>query len=168
MIKKILVNISNYQRQQIDELVDRGIVSTVSEAVRLGLMMFVKREKLNLWDKQFFTEYEAGILVRNHRTGVLLSAHFQRDLNSLVKEKESRLRGGVWVILRKIVHHFDSNKFSDTIKDPSLEIKPLELENYYLARFIFCNQPWHILLRYHQQDTIACHISCATDQLWFE
>ena len=157
MIKKTLVNISDYQRQQVSKLIKQGIVTTTSEAVRLGLAIFIKQEKIKLWDSDLFAEYEAGMLQRHHLTGVLLSTRFQKDLNFLVKEKEPQLKRGVWVILKKIVE-----------KNPALKIKSLDLKNYYLVDFVFQNKSWRILFHRHQQDVIACRISATADQVWFE
>ena len=157
MTKKILINIPHYQRQELEELVSRGVVSTISDAVRQSLSIFIKQEKIKLWDSRLFTEYESGVLKRHSKTGVLFSTLFQKDLNSLVKEKEPQLRRGVWPVLQKL-----------TQKDLTLDITPLELKDYHLLRFTFNSQSWHILARYHQQEIIICRISSTADQLWFE
>lgn len=157
MSKRILVSLSEYERQQVNDLVERNIFTTVNQAMRFGLSLLISREKLRRWDDQLFTEHEGGMLKRHHRTGVLLSTRFQRDLNFLVKEKEPQLKRKLWVVLRKIVQ-----------KDPALKIKSLALKNYYLVEFVFKNKSWRILFRRNQPDVIICRIGSTTDQLWFE
>ncbi len=157
MSKRILVSLSKQQRQQVDELIERKIFTTINQVIRSSLDLLIRRERLQLWDRQLFIEYESGILTRHPKTGVLLSTRFQRELNLLVKEKEPQLRRGAWTILYKL-----------TQKDPALEIKSLELKDYCLLKFVFKSRSWYILFRYHHQEIIACRISSTADQVWFE
>lgn len=150
---RFTISLSKHQRQQLDELVKRKIFTTINQAIRSGINLLIRQEKLERWDDQLFVEYESGVLKRHHRTGVLLSVRFQKDLNFLVRKKEPQLRRGVWVVLRKIIQ-----------KNPSLKIKTLELKNYYSVEFEFKNKSWWILFRRHQQDVIVCRINSTIDQ----
>lgn len=80
------ITISKYVKDQVNELIESGVVTTLAAAVHLGLLMLIKKHKFQRWDDEIFAEYEAGMLQRNPRSGVLFSQKFQKDLNYLVKQ----------------------------------------------------------------------------------
>ncbi|MBT3249399.1 MAG: hypothetical protein HN846_03260 [Candidatus Pacebacteria bacterium] len=158
MSKRILVSLSDYQRQQLDKLKERKAFTTINQAIRSGVDLLLRKESVKRWDNQVFFEYEAGMMSRHHRSGVLLSIRFQKELNYLVKNKAPQLKRGVWNILRKISQEENSN----------LEVKQLEFKDYFLVGFVFLRKKWSILIRYHDKEIIACRIIDPTNQVWFE
>ena len=144
MSRRANITISKYVRQEVDELIESGVVTTLASAVHLGLLMLIRRHKLERWDDDVFAEYEAGRLHRNPRSGILFSRKFQKDLSLLVK-KEPEIKRGVQVALKKSVK------------------KKLELKNYYYIDFIFNKNKWRILLRKQGKDLIACRIGLAVE-----
>ncbi|MBT3250165.1 MAG: hypothetical protein HN846_01775 [Candidatus Pacebacteria bacterium] len=144
MSRRANITISKYVRQEVDELIESGVVTTLASAVHLGLLMLIRRHKLERWDDDVFAEYEAGMLHRNPRSGILFSRKFQKDLSLLVK-KEPEIKRGVQVALKKSVK------------------KKLELKNYYYIDFIFNKNKWRILLRKQGKDLIACRIGLAVE-----
>ena len=151
----INISIPKYLRNQVDELVKQGAFSTISEAVRRGLILLISQEKLKRWDDEIYAEYEAGVLHRNPRSGVLFSRQFQKDLNLLVK-KEPELKRKLWAILLKLTGQ-NTN---------SLEIKQLRLKNYSFVDFKFRHKTWRILIRKQGKDLIACRIGLTTAQFF--
>lgn len=160
----INISIPKYLRQQIDDLVEQGVVATVSEAARLGLIMFISREKLQRWDDEVYYEHGAGILKKDRVSGVLISRQFQKDLNRLVKEV-SELRRVVSLTFKRLVHHFFPDKQTDVFLDKSLKIKPLKLYNYFFADFELGGQSLRILLRRQGEQVIVCKMGYTADYL---
>jgi len=183
---RLTISLPKYLRQQVDGLIERKVVTTVSEAIRLGLIMFISREKMQRWDDQIFTEYSASILKKDCNSGVLVSRQFQKDLNRLVKEtsikkETSELRRGVQLTFKRLVQHFfpnkqrdvspnkqtdfSPNKQTDVFPDKSLEIKQLGLKDYFFVDFEFRKKKWKILLRRQGKELIACKIGYTTELL---
>lgn len=164
MSGKVLVSIPKHLRSQIDGLVEQGTVSTISEAVRRGLSLLVRQERLQRWDDEVFVEYDASLLKKDPGSGVLISRQFQIDLNGLAK-KTGELRKEARLTFKRLVHYFYPNKQTSVLSDKSLEIKQLELKGYFFADFEFRKNRLRILLRRQGEELIACQIGYTTELL---
>lgn len=156
------ITIPKYVRQQVNELISSGVVTTLASAVNLGLLLLIRKHKFQRWDDEVFREYEAGMLNKDGKSGVLMSRQFQKDLSDLVGE-EKEIRRRVGLTLKRLVNYFDSTKQSNVFPDKSLKIKQLDLKDYYFFDFEFNKKCWRILLRHHKKELIVCRLVRADD-----
>lgn len=146
-MSKINISLSKNLRQELDQLIAEGEVTTIAQIVRSALRDYLRRNKLEKWDRENFNELEAGLLKKDPATGVFISRRFQRDLNQICEEKEGGRRL-VKLVFEKLV---GGEPF---LKKYDFKIHELDLEGYYLAKFA----DLELAFRRDQKKVIVCRL----------